>query len=131
MGNLYINIGSQKCCFFVEISIFLINQLEKHPLLYYAVEEALECAKHGYYAIGIITFAQLLNLMKKKTPQSRHLIAHEILKVRPTKATFEKIKQEFKIAASEYNEREIAECQNISRYQKLVFQKWNKFLKAI
>ena len=84
MEKLYINIGSEKCCFFVKISIFLINQLEKHPFLYYAVEEALECAKNGYYAAGIITFAQLLNLMKKKTPYSRHLVAHEILKERPT-----------------------------------------------
>ncbi|MGD0784477.1 MAG: hypothetical protein ABR969_01535 [Sedimentisphaerales bacterium] len=131
MQNLYINIGTKKCCFFVKISIFLIEKLEKYPFLYYAVEEALECAKNEYYAIGIITFAQLLNIMNKKTPDSRHLIAHEILKVRPTKATFEKIKQEFKMAASEYNEREIVKYKNVSEYQNLVFLKWDKFLKTI
>lgn len=131
MDKLYINIGSKKCCFFVKISIFLINQLEKHPFLYYAVEEALECSSRGYYASGIITFAQLLNLMKKKTPNSRHLIAHQILKERPTKAAFEEITQEVKKTASEYNDREITEYQDNSKYQDLVLKKWNELLKKI
>jgi hypothetical protein len=131
MKDSYINIGSRKCCFFVKISIFLINQLEKHRFLYYAVEEALECAKNGYYAIGIITFAQLLNIMKKKTPRSRHLIAHEILKIRPTKDSFETIKQEFKKAASEYNNREMVKYENISQYQVHVFQKWNTLMEKL
>jgi len=113
------------------MSIFLIKQLETHPFLYYAVEEALECAKRGYYASGIITFAQLLNLMKKKTPDSRHLIAHQILKLRPTKASFEEIKQEVKKSASEYNDREIAKYQDNSQYQDLVLGKWKELLKKM
>ena len=131
MEKLSINIGSEKSCFFVNISIFLINQLKKHPFLYYAVEEALECAKNGYYATGIITFAQLLNLMKKKTPDSRHLIAHGILKVRPTKKTFEEVKEEFKKAASEYSEKEILNYQENSNYQDLVLQRWYELKQSL
>jgi hypothetical protein len=131
MNDLYINIGSQKCCFFVKISIFLINKLEQHPFLYYAVEEALECAKNGYYAIGIITFAQLLNIMNKKTPSCRHLIAHEILKTRPSKDSLETIKQEFKKAASEQNNREMIKYKNDSQYQDDVSQKWNTLMQKL
>lgn len=90
MNKLYINVGSEKCCLFVKMSSFLLRALERNPLLYFAVEEALECAKIGYYAIGILTFSQLLNLFNRKTPASRHVVAHQILRQRPTKPVFEK-----------------------------------------
>lgn len=83
MNDSYINIGSEKACFFVKSSIFLVRQLKAKPVLYYAVEEALRCASQGYYAIGILAFAQLLNVFNKKTPQARHIVAHELLTTRP------------------------------------------------
>jgi hypothetical protein len=128
MNELYINIGSNKCCFFIKNSIFLINCLEKCPLLYYAVEEALQCAKNGYYSIGIITFAQLLNIMNKNTPPSRHLVAHKILKIRPTKKSFEMIMNEVKNVASEYNCKEMEKYKDVKEYHVYIFNRWTDFL---
>ncbi|MHC4798924.1 MAG: hypothetical protein ACYTF1_20010, partial [Planctomycetota bacterium] len=95
---------------------------------YYAVEEALKCAKNGYYAVGIITFAQLLNLLKEKTPSDRHLVAHEILSKRPSKDNYEEIVQQFKNAASEFNYKESINYKDINQYKNLVLQKWQELM---
>lgn len=131
MNDLYINLGSKKSCLFVKMSIFLVRVLEKHPLLYYAVEEALECAKLGYYGIGIVTFSQLLNLIKKETPKSRHIVAHEVLMQRPTKDTFDIIVESFRIAASEHSQREIAKSQSIEEYHQKITRDWKALIKNL
>jgi hypothetical protein len=128
MKSLYINIGTAKSCFFVKISFFLIKQLQIYPFLFHAVEESIVCAKEGYYATGIITFAQLLNLMKHKTPNSRHLVAHSILKVRPGKAEFIEVTTAFKEAASVCSNREMAHHKQVGEYQKRVLASWAQFV---
>jgi hypothetical protein len=93
--ELYLNIGTVKCCLFVPTSTFMIKQLTQYPLLCFSVEEALECAKLGYYGIGVMTFAQILNLRNEETPDERHRVAHKFLEGRPSKATFDEIVKEF------------------------------------
>ncbi len=68
MSDLYVNLGTGKCCFFVQASKLLLEKLERYPALHHAVEESLECAKLEYYGIGVIAFAQLLNLLSAKNP---------------------------------------------------------------
>ena len=104
--TLYVNIGTDKCCLFVPMSSFLLRRLQQYSILYYSVEEALECAKIGYFGIGIIAFAQLLNLLKEAAPKSRHDVAHSFLELRPTKQTFDQVVAEFKIAAARQCEEE-------------------------
>ena len=128
MDNVYINIGSPKCCMFVKISMFIIKQLDKNPFLYYAVEEALECAKNQYYASGILTFSQLLNLLNEATPKDRHMVAHEILKNKPTKEMYEEIKAKFEKVASEINIKEISKSGDPKRYEQKIRQSWNELM---
>ncbi len=130
-NNIFINIGTENCCFFVRMSIFLIKKLEQNPLLYYAVEEALQCAKNNHYAAGIITFAQLLNFLKEKTPNDRHLVAHKILQTRPTKEAYEEVKQKFEKAAAEMNEREVSKYKSISEYENKVNINWQELMKKL
>ena len=131
MNDLYINIGSQKSCLFVRMSQLLIRKLEQRPLLYYSVEEALECAKLGYFGIGIITFAQLLSLFNKKTPKARHIVAHEILRKRPTGEMFESVVEDFKSAASQRYHREIAKANSTEEYQQKVVEDWNLLMRNL
>ena len=88
-GDLYVNIGTQKCCLFVRMSYFLLRKLQIYPLLYYAVEEGLQCAKEGYYAAGIMALSQLLNVLNEGAPEARHRVAHELVERRPSKAEYE------------------------------------------
>ena len=113
------------------MSIFLIKALERHPLLYYAIEEALECAQSGYYGIGIITFSQLVNLFGKDTPESRHIVAHEVLKQRPSKEMFETIVESFKATACQYSDREVAKSQSIEEYNQKISEDWNALIKSL
>ena len=129
MNDLYINIGSKKSCLFVQMSKFLIRTLDKYPFLYYAVEEAIVCAKIKYYGIGIITFSQLLNLFKKRTPINRHIVAHKVLTQRPTKQMYEEILETFKNAASERSKHECKKCGSIADYQQSVLKNWEDFIK--
>lgn len=131
MNNLYINVGSEKCCLFVKMSSFLLGALERNPLLYFAVEEALECAKIGYYASGILTFSQLLNLFNRKTPASRHVVAHEILRQRPTKPVFEEVVEEFKNVASEQSDQECGKLGTTTDYQQNLVKKWKVFIEKL
>ena len=110
------------------MSEYLIDVLRKYPLLYYAVEEAMLCAKMGYYCAGILTFSQLLKQFHKKTPASRHDVAHKIFKVRPTKNTFESILEEFKKAASDRSKHECAKCSNIEEYQQKISASWKRLM---
>lgn len=130
-NNIYINIGTESCCFFVKMSIFLIKRLEQNPFLYYAVEEALQCAQNGHYATGIITFAQLLNLLQEKTPEDRHLVAHKILRVRPTREAYEKVKKEFKKVAADINEKEASRHANATEYEKKVHTSWQTLMQKL
>lgn len=131
MSNIFINIGTEKSAFFISISIFLIKRLEKKPLLYYAVEEAVLCAKNGHYATGILTFAQLLNLLKEKTPNDRHLVAHQILEVRPTEKAYKEAKSKLEDVAKEISEMETSRYSNIQEYQDKVHEEWQKLMKKL
>ncbi len=129
MNDLYINIGSEKCCLFVKMSAFLLKALKRHPVLYYAVEEALECEKIGYFGIGILTFSQLLLVFNKKTPGSRNVVAHEALTQRPSKQMFEEAVEALRSAASEQSERECGKHGSIADYQQRIVTEWEKFIK--
>ena len=131
MNDLYINIGSEKSCLFVKMSLFLIKVLEKRPLLYYATEEALECAKSDCFGIGIIVFSQLLNIFNKPAPESRNIVAHEILEQRPTKETFDSIVESFKEAASERSKQEIADFEDVEKYQQKIAEDWKLLVKSL
>jgi hypothetical protein len=131
MNELYINVGSKKCCLFVKMSILLLRALERTPLLYFAVEEALECAKTGYYGIGILTFSQLLNLFNERTPASRHVVAHELLRQRPTKLMFEEAIEAFKSAASRQGDRECRRHASTTDYQQKVAKEWKAFFEKL
>ena len=129
MNNVYINIGNEKCCFFVNVSIFLIKRLEQYPLLHESIEEFLMCAKNGYYSFGIITLSQLLNMLKKKTPEERHKIAHEVLKTRPSKIEYQKILSAFEKAAQDMQNIELSKFKSPDEYKSEVEKKWNDFIK--
>jgi hypothetical protein len=131
MDNLYINIGTKKSCLFVTLSMLLIKQLDKNPFLYYAVEEALECAKNNYYASGILAFSQLLNLFNEKTPKDRHIIAHEILRHRPTKEMYEQIIEKVKNASIAINVREMKRHDDIKKYEQKILKAWNDLMSKL
>lgn len=131
MDELYINIGSGKSCCFVKMSVFLMKKLEIYPLLFYAMEEATKCAGLGYYGIGIITFSQLLNLFDRATPEDRHIVAHEILRQKPTREMYESIVDSFKEAATERSDQECAKCKNIEEYQQKVIEDWKILMKNL
>ena len=117
MGTPYINIGTEKCCFFAHLSKFLVKKLEKYPLLYFAIEEAVLSAKDGHYAVGILTFSQLLNFFNQKTPNERHDVVHKILEKRPTKEVYDTLNEECKKAAQAQYENELQKSKNSEQYQ--------------
>ena len=127
-GKPYVNIGTEKSCFFVPMSLYLCHQLQKHPLLYYAVEESLECSKLGYYSSGIIAFSQILQLLKEKVPMARHKVAHEILKGRPSKGDFDDIRQQVKQAVWEIYERERRGKDDPEVYWQKVLAMWKRVI---
>ena len=131
MSDVYINIGTEKCCLFVRLSRFLIRRLNRYPLLYFAVEEALECRKIGYSGVGIITFAQLLNLFEKQTPRSRHDIAHEILAKRHDCQALDKIIEQFKSAAAECSDQECAKQEDVDKYRRQIVTEWAEMVKRL
>lgn len=131
MNGVHINIGTEKCCFFVPMSLLLINNLKKYRFLFYAVEEAMECSKHNYYSIGIIVFSQLFNLMKKKTPQERHKVAHEILRSQPSKDVFERITKEFLRVAEEIQSQEMKKYQSGVVYADKLFLEWGNLCEIL
>jgi hypothetical protein len=128
MPDNYINIGSVKSCFFVPISLFLIKQLKRKPLLYFSVEEAIRSASMGCYGIGILAFSQILNVFNQKTPTDRHMVAHEFLTMRPTKEMFDKIVQEVKLATKKQSDREQKRYPDAASYQETVMTQWGSFI---
>jgi hypothetical protein len=128
MAELYINIGTVKSALFVRMSTFLIRRLEKYPLLYFAVEESLECARNGYYGIGIVAFAQLLNVMNEETPDSRHLVAHEFLERRPSKEAFDSVVEKFKESAAQRSDQESRKYDTVDDYGRKIAQEWETFI---
>jgi len=84
----YINIGTEKSSLFVHLSRRLINVLDKNQFLYFSIEEVLQSASQGHYAVGILTFSQIFNCFGVKASEARHKIAHEFLQHKPTKETY-------------------------------------------
>jgi hypothetical protein len=128
MDEVYINLGTEKCCLFVKASIFLLKRLERYPLLYYAVEEALVCANRGYYGIGVIALAQLLNFLNEETPIERHEVAHEFLTRQPTKEVFDEIKALFKKTAEERAAAELERVIDKADYRHRVMECWTELM---
>lgn len=125
MDTLFINIGTVTSCLFVKMSLRFLKLLQRNPLLYFAVEEALECAKIGYYGIGIIAFSQILNSLNKTTPASRHVVAHELLRHRPDKYAYECALENLKMTASEQSERELGKSTDKVSYRRRVAEEWH------
>jgi hypothetical protein len=129
MNDIYINLGSEKACLFVEVSVLLVRRLERYPLLYFAVEEALECSKQGYYGIGIIAFSQVLNVVfNEETPAIRHEVAHELLQRRPTKENLDSLIEQLKNAAGERANRERQKAASLPEYEARVMEDWAKLI---
>lgn len=125
MDTLYINIGTVKCCLFVRMSRRFLKVLQHNPVLYFAVEEALQCAKSGYYGIGILALSQILNALNKTTPTSRHVVAHEILRHRPNSPAFECVLEALKKTAYEQSKRELAKSKDKAAYRRRLVEEWH------
>jgi hypothetical protein len=132
-GTPYINIGSEQCCLFVRLSRFLVKRLDAYPLLYYAVEEALECAKIGYYSSGIMVLAQLFTLFNEEVPDERHLVAHEILRHRPSHAAFEQLRKQLDTLAAAASDRELAKLDPDKHveYHEQLLRDWNALMQRL
>ena len=130
-GDFYINIGTQKCCLFLRMSFFLIRKLKKHPLLYYAVEEGLQCARGGYYAAGIMALSQLLNVLNERTPEARNRVAHELLQGRPSKADYEATLQQVKEAAQRRYANELAKQADATQYHQRLVRDWETLMQGL
>jgi|GEM_PF-2513652 len=130
-GVFYINIGTEKCCFFLPLSLFLCSRMKKFPLLYYAVEEALKCSQLGYYSLGVLALSQLLNTMKISTPDARHKVAHELLKHQPTKGDFDRIVQQVKEAAKSLQNKEQEKEKNPAAYEQKLQEKWAELMNSL
>jgi hypothetical protein len=127
----YINIGTEKSCLFVLLSKRLIRILENNTFLYYSIEETLMCASKGYYAIGILTYSQIFNCFKIKTPNARHKIAHEFLKHKPSKNVYENLLEELKhITEVAYIEEADKFKGSREDFHKELFASWQKYINA-
>lgn len=124
MDNIYFNIGTEKCSFVVPVSEFLLKIVTKYPLLYFAIEEAVLCAKRGYYSAGILAFSQILNQFQVKTPKERHEVAHKILTKRPDKRVYESISLQLKKAAQDKFKNELGRARDPGKYHRDLFFKW-------
>lgn len=135
MKKYYINIGTSKSCCFVCMSNRLLNQSRAFPLLYEAVEEALVSYRNGYYSIGIIIWYELLKSIlhanSKKDKSKRNIPAHDILKERPTKKSYEELLDKFKTEAKKCYFKELAKSQNREAFNKKLEDNWVKFIKEV
>ncbi|NUJ98012.1 hypothetical protein HGA92_04475 [Candidatus Gracilibacteria bacterium] len=133
--NLYINIGTPNACLFVFMSKKLINGLHKNPFLYYAVEEALISAKNGYYSIGIIIWYDLLKDVLQKNSQQdtgkRNISAHDILKTRPTKESYDELLEKFKLETKKQYEKEFLKSQDKNLFVNNLEYEWQSFIKEL
>lgn len=130
-----INIGTPKACLFVIMSNRLLNELRKHPFLYDAVEEALISEKNGYYSIGIIVWYELLKSVlhanSKQDSDERNIPAHDILKVRPTEESYNKLLSKFKEKSKKCYLKEVSKAENKEAYNSQILHKWDKFIKEL
>jgi hypothetical protein len=109
----------------------LLNELRKYPLLYYAVEESLISEKNGYYSIGIIVWYELLKILGENSKQDagiRGISAHDILKIRPTKQSYDDLLGKFKKAAEKCYLKELAKAKDKKIYDSAINKKWRKFI---
>ncbi|MGW8256772.1 MAG: hypothetical protein ACWGMZ_04735, partial [Thermoguttaceae bacterium] len=120
MDEFFINIGSEKSSLFIKMSSHLINCLKKNPMAYYAVEEAIECQKKGYYGVGIIVFAQILRMLGHDSPPTRNDVAHRILKKRPTKEAYNEILESVKKMAIKQSDSECRRYDTIAGYNRKI-----------
>jgi len=126
MGIEYINIGSPKACLFCHASKRLLNILAKYTLLHLAIEEAIICAQNGYYAAGILAFSQTINLLGEDTPEERHKVAHDFLKIIPTQIMYDDVLKKLKNAAEKQYTRELSRKRNPDEYTKEILQQWTE-----
>ena len=129
---MFINIWTEKSCLFVHMSKKLLAQLKKYPLLYYAIEEALISESNGYYSIWIIIWYDLLRLIlnvnNKLDSNERNIPAHEILKTRPTKESYNNLLCKFKWEAEKVQLKEIWKYTNKKEYYNNLAVEWNEFI---
>lgn len=131
-GTSYsINIGTEKACLFIGMSRHLVNVLKKNPFLYFAVEESLLSAKQGWYSIGIIAYAQILNTLNQKTPQKRHEIAHRILRMQPSKSDYEAVLDKLKKAAQERCVAEFSKAKDKEKYREELLAEWKAWVSGL
>lgn len=132
---MYINIGTQKACLFVSMSIRLLKKLREYPFLYYAVEEALISAKNHYYAIGIIVWYELLkNVLSansKRDSEKRNITVHDILKVKPTKLNYNILLDKFKEVSKRCYLKEAGKTKNKKEYDRKIQYEWKEFIKGL
>lgn len=133
--ELHINIGTPKACLFVFMSKRLLNKLRQHTLLYYAVEEALISAKNSYYSIGIIVWYELLKSVlhanSKIDANKRNVLAHNILRDRPTKEDYDGLLEKFKSESKKCYLKEIAKTKNKEAYISELYKEWGGFMKDV
>ncbi len=132
-GELYVNIGTEKSCCFVRMSVRFCKKLEEYPLLYYAVEESLECSKLGYFSAGIIVLSQVLHILEghKNVPEARNKVAHESLKWRPSKKDFDDVLRQVKRAAEDIYERERSRADDPKVYYERVQAMWESAISSL
>lgn len=131
----YVNIGTPKACLFVFMSIKLLKKLHEHPLLYYAIEEALISAKNKYYTIGIIIWYELLksilNANSKQDSDKRNSATHDIFKIRPTKKDYDDLLDKFKKETKKSYLKELTKEEDKEIYNEKIMNEWNKFMKEL
>jgi hypothetical protein len=127
-GTMYINIGTEKVCLFIHMSLLLLNRLTSYPLLHPAVEEALECASEGHFAAGILCYSQILNLLNVETPNERHGVAHQMLMKRPTQQAYDSVVAKLKVAAERQQQREVKKADSSEAYYRDLMDKWSDFM---
>ena len=130
--GVHVNIGSEKACLFIFMSNRLLDRLIEFPLLYDAVEESLVSAQVGYYSIGIIVWHDLLchvlHASSHDDTVSRNVPAHDILKVRPTKESYDELLEKFKQEARNQYYREKSKCDDHEAYVVGLSKKWATFI---
>jgi hypothetical protein len=130
-GKPYINIGTEKSCLFVHLSRRLINILQRNEFLHTAVEEALLCASQGYYAAGILVYSQIFNCFGIEAPKARHKVAHEFLRHKPSKESYEVFLETLKYVAEVAYIREADKSKGTrDKFHEELLVIWKKYLKT-
>lgn len=131
--EVFVNVGSPKACLFVHMSNRLLDRMTEMPLLYYAIEESLISEKNGYYSIGIIVWHDLLKAVlhtgSKEDSEERNIPAHDVLKIRPTKESYERLLVKFKEEARKRYLIEVAKETSTEIYQIKLHHKWVVYMK--